>query len=487
MAQKYDWRYALDSAYSAVLSGLSTWESVAVEIGIPRKTLTEGFFRNYGIRKIQDISDFMEQQNRELPETAPDFDDSDRIRISEEENGLNIDYGSFRIKTLDEILSTCKVDLSIWEVERYVINKWEIGAKINKKRIQWEDGKIVGGFIENNGEIAVEPLFQVKVWLKRKKPEAQFATLQPVQINVTKFPTRNLTSHGLKAAIIIPDIQFGFTTAVNANTTELVPFHDRHALDVALQIAEMEEFDSMIFLGDGLDLPDWTSHFLRSPDFFFNTQSTITEAAWWLGQFRLSVPHAQAVYLEGNHEKRLQTAIMENLSAAYNLRTAASGQHPILSVPNLLDLDSLDIRYIGNYPNNDHWLGNHVVCIHGDVARGNPGATAAKLVNDNSVTTICGHVHRLEMVSRTIYQRDETRVIHGVSAGCLCRIDGTVPGSSPKSQWQQGLIIVHYDEDSGNHTITPIPIRRGYATYKGYMVQARNRLKDLRHDTNWNF
>lgn len=55
-----------------------------------------------------------------------------------------------RIKTLDEALAAAEVDLDTWEVDRFVVNKWEVGAK------------------QLDGSIKVEPLFQVKAWLKRK-------------------------------------------------------------------------------------------------------------------------------------------------------------------------------------------------------------------------------------------------------------------------------------------------------------------------------
>jgi len=65
------------------------------------------------------------------------------------ENGGVVTTKSHRIKTLDDALEYAKVNLEEWEVERYIINKWEVGAK---------DG--------STGHIVIEPLYQVKVWLK---------------------------------------------------------------------------------------------------------------------------------------------------------------------------------------------------------------------------------------------------------------------------------------------------------------------------------
>ena len=71
---------------------------------------------------------------------------------TENENGAVLEMKVRRIKTLDDLLEDAQVDLEKWYVERHVINKWELGAK------------------NIEGEITVEPLFQVKVWLKPLAP-----------------------------------------------------------------------------------------------------------------------------------------------------------------------------------------------------------------------------------------------------------------------------------------------------------------------------
>jgi len=57
---------------------------------------------------------------------------------------------STRITTLAQLIDHCMIDLEQWEIDRHVINKWEVGAK------------------DDTGKIVVEPLFQIKVWLKRR-------------------------------------------------------------------------------------------------------------------------------------------------------------------------------------------------------------------------------------------------------------------------------------------------------------------------------
>ncbi len=75
------------------------------------------------------------------------------------------------IKTLEELLTACNVDLNVWEVERYVVNKWETARKNKSANIRWVGGK-ADGYVDDKGGMSSHPLFQVKAWLVRKVPLA---------------------------------------------------------------------------------------------------------------------------------------------------------------------------------------------------------------------------------------------------------------------------------------------------------------------------
>lgn len=83
--------------------------------------------------------------------TVPNGDES--FEKTESNDDAVITSKSSTLRTLTDVLKTAKVDLSIWEVERHVINKWDCVAKLNKNKLH-----------------ATE-LWQVKVWLKRKVPK----------------------------------------------------------------------------------------------------------------------------------------------------------------------------------------------------------------------------------------------------------------------------------------------------------------------------
>jgi hypothetical protein len=106
---------------------------------------------------------------------------------------------SERIHTLDQLLAFCEVDGSEWEVERWICNKWEVGAKDAAKVLQ------------------VAPLYQVKAWLKRKvhvvNAKAEIEALRKkAEEFAPKYPaiiTRNLKQSGNLGEFSIVDLHIG--------------------------------------------------------------------------------------------------------------------------------------------------------------------------------------------------------------------------------------------------------------------------------------
>jgi hypothetical protein len=83
-----------------------------------------------------------------------------------------------RIKTLEELLAYCKVDTAVWEVERYVVNTWEVGMRppAITKYVQTKDGRRVPAWTRETGAPIVEELYQVKAWLRKRIAVVQAMT-----------------------------------------------------------------------------------------------------------------------------------------------------------------------------------------------------------------------------------------------------------------------------------------------------------------------
>jgi hypothetical protein len=149
-------------------------------------------------------------------------------------------------------------------------------------------------------------------------------------------------------------------------------------------------------------------------------------------------------------------------------------------VKNLLCLKELNVEFYDKYPSQDSqiWLGKYLRAMHGNKVRSG-GSTAAAYTNDTShLSTIFGHIHRIEMQYKTTYDADGPIRSVAFSPGCLCRVDGAVPsvnsgvGSDGRpgthyENWQQGMAVVWYNEETGRFSIDPIHIIEGSAVYHG--------------------
>lgn len=415
-------------------------------------------------------------QEERQPEPA-----SENVSVQERGNHKEIESNSSRIVNLEQLLAHCQVDLNEWAVERHIINKWEVGRKATEKDISWENG-VIDGHSRDTGGISVEPLFQVKAWLVRRKPVEITPVLKPVNLNL-KFTRQPQRGQGLRSALIIPDMQIGFSK--NVMTGELTPFHDRLAMDVVRQIAEVVEPDQIEVIGDINDWSAWSDKYIRMPEFYWTTQPSLIEAAWYLARLR-SITRGEMHAIEGNHDIRPETQIVKHLQDAYQLRPGDQiNAEPVMGIDNLLGLSRMGIEYIKGYPDAEVWLNDDTRIIHGHKVRGIPGQTAATVVQGIDETTIFGHIHRIEMATRTIRFRGGYRTVTAFSPGCLCHIDGRVPGSSRDMQWQQGAAVVWYDQE--HSTIVPITIENGTALYNGQLYQGKEYVDDLVKDTGWRF
>lgn len=278
-----------------------------------------------------------------------------------------------------------------------------------------------------------------------------------------------------KTAVILPDPQIGYRRLADGT---LDPFHDARALDIAMQVVMAESPDLTIWLGDYLDFAPFGR--FRLEETFAQTVQPALEKAHEYMAITASLS-GEVRLLEGNHDARLQNYITDNALSAAGLRRAkaAPGDWPVLSVPYLLRLDDLNVEYVGGYPSGATYLNDNLAAIHGTVV-GPAGMTVAKVVAQEQVSVIQGHIHRIETAHMTRNGRGKPKFNMAHSPGCLCRIDGAVPstksavalrtGRAVKSweNWQQGLTVVRY-QDSGDQrfSLEHIPIFEGWATHRG--------------------
>ncbi len=429
--------------------GKNSWAAMAATVGINEGTLRNAAKREWHVKTPMELLD---------PSMGGKAPEKTGTTVKEQANILEIDHVSEMVCTLEGALKASQTDLTIWDVRDHVINFWPLGMKLKSA---------------GSEEPYAMQLCQVKVWLVRKNLKPIMPVIQPVVIDMPTVKARRQDNKiRLQRVLIVPDVHMGFRRAIHSQT--LVPFHDRRVLDLAVQIFQGGDFSGVHFIGDCMDLSEFSTKFTPEPEFYFTTQPALIEWAWWLGQFRASSPRAELVEYEGNHDKRMGDMIVAYMRAAYGLRPVDEIElPPSLSVERLLALHSLRVEYVKGYPDNFKWLNQNVMIRHGDTVRAGPGDSAKAVVNKTTYTTVFGHVHRTELVTRRLKTRDGDVIQRAFCPGCACHTDGRVPGSTSDQQWQQGLAVIEYTDS--DETIVSIPISKGKAIYGGKIWMARGR------------
>ena len=139
---------------------------------------------------------------KDLKQSVKDnvFEDTDTKPDTNIEKNFTKDRGiittkSLNIKTVDDALKEAEVDTAIWEVDRYVINSWEV---------------TMGAKSANSDIPQTYTNWQVKVWLKRIKVDEIVEAFNNVILQIPEYkvtaPPRFTAASGTALEIAIVDV-----------------------------------------------------------------------------------------------------------------------------------------------------------------------------------------------------------------------------------------------------------------------------------------
>ena len=297
--------------------------------------------------------------------------------------------------------------------------------------------------------------------------EPLWKPIAPVELKrpLLRKPEKAKNPDEFSTTVVVPDLQ--------------IPFEDPRALEVLYQIVAELKPDNIVQLGDAIDLTAY-SRFMDSEIYADTTFEAACRTLAFFTRLRHLAPAARIVMLEGNHEARLPRDILTNHRRNFNIPPADDPKgDPLLSVPRMVGLKSVDVDYVPGYPNNRYWINDQLQIIHGATT----GRNESKRVNfQEKISTIFGHTHRLGHDKQTINTRDSGEYRVTQNAGTLSRIDTHVPstkagydlGGNPvgghHENWQQGFCIVTHNKDQ--FFIEEVAIN----TFDGYSALFRGKI-----------
>jgi hypothetical protein len=349
------------------------------------------------------------------------------------------------VRGLERLMRDHEMAPEEWKVDSMTVNEWPttMGA---------DEGVI---YVNN---------FQAKARLSRKSREPKYERVQPVSVEApdppSVEPVGRRRPEGWKTALVVMDRQTGHRRDEQSWTYQTI--HDREAIDLAVQVAALAKPEVIVDVGDVLDFAG-VSSYVGTPDLKRSLQPAICEAAHDNARLRGAAEADEMHILEGNHDERLNEKLLEDAQEMYQLREAEAqmnGGPPAMSVPALLNLDDAGIQWHGGYPDNELLLNDGLAIEHGDTAKSDSGATTRYLLKYETTdySRIYGHIHRHELAWKTVWKGQERRELCAATGGCLCRVDGGVPGVKDRQNWQQGLVFAHYDPNGWKHLIEPVRI-----------------------------
>ena len=358
-----------------------------------------------------------------------------------------------RIMNIADLVEVAKINLALWEIVSHKVNTWSTVTK------------------GDDGNPVVTRLWQVSASLRpRLVPLIRLDWPAPPVFVIPE----TLSAHSLRRAVVFPDMQIGFRwVGLAGGNPWAEPFHDRRAIDAALQILTRVQPDEVILIGDNLDFQPLSTRWPFADEARQTTQLAILEYRWLLYRMRQICPHARFIYMLGNHEARLAKYLDERAGELRGI-THADGRRA-LDLREFLGLNDLQVETF-DYPK-PFWLWDRVEVEHGRVVRQGGGSTAAAILGKREHSVVYGHIHRRELGHRTIETPAGPREIFAGSPGCLCRTDGIVPGSD-RPDWQQGVGLITWMAGA-DESMDVVRISHGTAVLGADIILGRDYVSEL--------
>ncbi len=232
-----------------------------------------------------------------------------------------------------------------------------------------------------------------------------------------------------------------------------VPYHDKKAWNVMMKAAKDLKPDHVIILGDFIDNYSVSSH-SKDPNRALKLDEEVNESIKLLKELK-SLKAKNNVYVEGNHEDRLERYLMEKAPELFN----------VVKIPKLLKLDELGFKHT---PYKSHYILGKLHITH-------DCGTAGRYAHYKSVDTfqknvVIGHTHRLGFAveGNANGERHATAMLGWL--GDVNKVDYMHKIKATRD-WTLGFGIGYLDKKTNYVYIVPIPIVNYTAVVNGKLYK----------------
>jgi len=230
-----------------------------------------------------------------------------------------------------------------------------------------------------------------------------------------------------------------------------IPFHDPQAVQIVLDIAKHEEIDELIINGDFGDFWNCSRYVPNTLDMQTNLEDELNAIKEMLTGIRKLLPDIKIMFINGNHEKRLDKFIIEKCPELWNLFT--------LKV--FCDFEKLKIDHI---PYNDAYqVGKSNLYVqHSPPSYGENGARTS-LLKKVDRSFIYGCSHRMQHASITGSNNNVYNCWFNGWLGSTTLTDehrDVFSYAKGHENWQQCFILINLIDEVEYH-VQQVPIING--------------------------
>jgi len=243
----------------------------------------------------------------------------DNVEVSADGDRQTVTCKTRTVRTLAEALEVAEVDEDIWEVERWVANKWDVGAKVGPK---------------SDKKIEVQELWQVKVWLRRRLPKVLTDAFEILEKRLAGWAPKKYAvpakspADAIMVEVSLSDVHFGkLCWAEETGTSFDLKIARRiyeNAVREILGLVRSQRIDKFLlplgndfFHFDNMMGATTAGTVVDSDGRYPKVIAAGTEAVIWAVDLMASIAPVEVMWVPGNHDYLASLHLCRELKAWY--------------------------------------------------------------------------------------------------------------------------------------------------------------------------
>jgi predicted phosphodiesterase len=283
---------------------------------------------------------------------------------------------------------------------------------------------LLSAYDEDEGEEEIQVPIKLRTTFKQHRGKRDPEPLPEYLLYEPKKKIKPGKAKTKGTALIIPDTH--------------IPYHDQRAYELMLKVAkDTKNLKEIVILGDYADFYAASAHG-KHPKFTHVLMDEVSQVRKELERLAKMFPNVKRVFIQGNHEYRLERYIYNNAPDLFG----------IIDTRSILKLDELGYEFVPYGANQKYSvMGSKLYARHEPIGGGVHAASST--VDKAGCSMIFGHIHRIQQYRKVFIDGADHMA---ACPGWLGDKNHPVMGYLKNhAQWQSGFAFAHIVENGHFH------------------------------------